>query len=334
MPLLSPTSTLLCSAAFTSAYLASIYVLPSTRIHLVSPPPPPSSSHRPDTPQDIAATVPTAEPVRRGRDHPAVIKARLAAVSLASLASSASVPAILHRAAPTSYPSYRAALPAAASLLGLALPASGADLARLLAYPLALTVSLFAGNLYVLALEGDLPGQPRARTWAGWRAKFDGWKGWRNFVVAPLTEELTFRSCVVAASTLGGWSTKRLVFVTPLWFGLAHVHHAWETYIAGGRTKEALVRGVLQSTFQFIYTTLFGWYATFLFLRTGSVLAPCLAHAFCNAIGIPMLGWALKSWPDKKLSLWSSYAAGVGAFAYGFWRWTDPALFGGSAYWA
>jgi len=35
-----------------------------------------------------------------------------------------------------------------------------------------------------------------------------------------LTEELSFRSCVVAASFLGGWSQRKLVFVTPLWFGL------------------------------------------------------------------------------------------------------------------
>ncbi|BGP40075.1 CAAX prenyl protease [Rhodotorula kratochvilovae] len=330
MPLLSPTSTLLCSTAFTSAYLGSIYALPSTRVRVPLPAPGPA---RPGDPQDIAATVPTDDPVRRDRNHPAVIKARLLAASLATLASCAAVPAILQRAAPASYPSYTAALPTAAKLLGLALPARSADLARLLAYPLGLTASLFAGSFYVLALEGELPGQVRARTWASWRAKFGGWKGWRNYVLAPLTEELSFRSCIVAASVLGGWSTKRLIFITPLWFGLAHIHHAWETYLAGGRTRQALVRGIAQSGFQFLYTTLFGWYATFLFLRTGSILPPVLVHAFCNAIGTPLLGWGLKVYPEKKLSLWGSYLAGIGTFIYGFWRWTDPALFGGSTYW-
>lgn len=85
-----------------------------------------------------------------------------------------------------------------------------------------------------------------------------------------MTEELTFRSCVIAVSFLGGWSKSQIVFLTPLWFGLgasffpfslsifpygansrspaAHVHHAWETYLAGGRTKQALLQGVFSSS--------------------------------------------------------------------------------------
>ena len=79
----------------------------------------------------------------------------------------------------------------------------------------------------------------------------------------------------MAVSALGGWSPVKLVFLTPLWFGIgksavvscmralarvahillldhdqptAHVHHAWETYVAGGRTRQALLRGTLQSS--------------------------------------------------------------------------------------
>ena len=180
MPLLSPTSTLLCSSAFTTAYLGSIYLLPSTRVSLAQPLPPPGE------PQDIASTVPAGAPERRDRNHPAVIKARLLAVSLASAASCAALPAILQHAAPTSYPSYRAAVPAAVQLLGLALPSSStrwADLARLVAYPLGLTASLFAGSVHIHAIEGELPGQVRARSWASWAARFGGWRGVRNYVL-------------------------------------------------------------------------------------------------------------------------------------------------------
>lgn len=78
----------------------------------------------------------------------------------------------------------------------------------------------------------------------------------------------------MAVSALGGWSPVKLVVLTPLWFGIggsvvvscmracpelltcflsldqptAHVHHAWETYVAGGRTRQALLRGTLQSS--------------------------------------------------------------------------------------
>jgi len=41
------------------------------------------------------------------------------------------------------------------------------------------------------------------------------------------------------------------------------------------------------SLFQFIYTTLFGWFAAFVFLRTGSLYPAIAAHAFCNWLGLP-----------------------------------------------
>ncbi|BGP16181.1 hypothetical protein JCM10213_001397 [Rhodosporidiobolus nylandii] len=337
MPLLSSTSTLLASTAFTTAYLGSIYLLPSTRVAL-SPPRPPQPPA-----DDIASSVPANDAGRpqdqpRDRNHPAVIKARLLAVSLASTASCAFVPLLVTPAASRSVEGYRGTLPVALKLLGFTLPASAADAARLVLLPLGLTASLFAGTWYIMWRAGELPWQNSwTRTPGGWwrvlKSKFEGWRGWRNYVVAPLTEELSFRSCIIAASALGGYSKKQLIFLTPLWFGLAHVHHAWETYLAGGRTKQALVRGVLQSTFQFAYTTLFGWYASFLFLRTGSVLPPFLAHSLCNMLGLPPLGWALQVWPDKKLSLYGSYFAGIGAFSYGLFRCTEPALFGGNGYW-
>lgn len=84
----------------------------------------------------------------------------------------------------------------------------------------------------------------------------------------PLTEELVFRSCIVAVSLLAGFSKKEIVFLTPLYFGFgaswfrsrwqggaealiahtAHVHHAWGVYVAGGKTKLSLQRGILSSS--------------------------------------------------------------------------------------
>ncbi|GAA5882712.1 hypothetical protein JCM3774_004528 [Rhodotorula dairenensis] len=328
---LSPSSVLLCSTAFTSAYLGSIYLLPSTRIALPAAAAPHDEAEAADP---LAGT--EAGPPPRDRNHPAVIRARLVAVSTASLASCAALPALLARTSPVQYPTWSSAVPAALRLLGLGFgPETGSGLlpnaAKLVLYPLTLTASLFLGSLYISWLAGELPGQAGSRTWACWRQKFDGWRGIRTYLVGPLTEEITFRSCVIAVSALAGWSPVKLVFLTPLWFGLAHVHHAWETYVAGGRTRQALLRGTLQSTFQFAYTTVFGWYASFLFLRTGSVVPPFFAHVFCNIMGIPPLGWALHVWPEKKHSLYASYLAGIATFIYGFWRWTDPTLLFGSA---
>lgn len=49
------------------------------------------------------------------------------------------------------------------------------------------------------------------------------------------------------------------------------------------------IAALLRSVFQFTYTTMFGWYATFVYLRTGSLLAVILAHTFCNWCGLPRL---------------------------------------------
>lgn len=53
---------------------------------------------------------------------------------------------------------------------------------------------------------------------------------------------------------------------------------------------------VLSSVAQFAYTTLFGWYATFVLIRTGSVWPAVAVHTFCNFMGAPSLvitgpGW-------------------------------------------
>jgi len=85
--------------------------------------------------------------------------------------------------------------------------------------------------------------------------------------------------------------------------------------------------------FQLSFTTLFGSYASYLFLRTGSVLPPIIVHAFCNWMGLPPVVWALQVWPEKRASILGTYVAGIALFVYGLSPWTEPSLFGGSLYW-
>lgn len=101
----------------------------------------------------------------------------------------------------------------------------------------------------------------------------------------PATEEILFRSASVPLLLLSGASTTTIVFLTPIIFGLAHVHHFYEFRITHPHTP--VVNAVLRSVLQFSYTTLFGGYATFLYLRTASLLSVILVHAFCNWIGFP-----------------------------------------------
>jgi prenyl protein peptidase len=76
-----------------------------------------------------------------------------------------------------------------------------------------------------------------------------------------------------------------IIFMTPFIFGLAHVHHFYEFRVTHPQVPVAAA--VARSVLQLSYTSLFGAYATFLFLRTGSFLAVFLVHAFCNSMGLP-----------------------------------------------
>jgi prenyl protein peptidase len=80
-----------------------------------------------------------------------------------------------------------------------------------------------------------------------------------------------------------GASRRFLIFTTPLFFGSAHAHHAYEKVLH----KVPYNVVALSTLFQFAFTTIFGWYVAYLFVRTGSVW-PCVAtHTFCNAMGVP-----------------------------------------------
>lgn len=71
-----------------------------------------------------------------------------------------------------------------------------------------------------------------------------------------------------------------------------------------------LFSAVARSVLQFSFTTLFGAYATFIFLRTGSLLAAVVVHAFCNAMGLPRFWGAVQPY---WLSVYDPKTPGSGA---------------------
>ena len=102
-----------------------------------------------------------------------------------------------------------------------------------------------------------------------------------------MTEELLFRSLLTPLALLTPLSPRAAILITPLYFGIAHVHHFYEYHLTHPYTL--LTMELLRTAFQFTYTTVFGWYANFIFVRTGSLPAVCLVHAFCNSMGLPRL---------------------------------------------
>ena len=116
----------------------------------------------------------------------------------------------------------------------------------------------------------------------------------RTIIFAPFIEEVAFRSCMIPVMLHAGFSPTAAIFITPLFFGLAHVHHMLSdnnekiSIRIGEATlkfKVVHVNALLQAT----YTTVFGWIASFIYLNSGSALAAFSAHAFCNYMGLPSL---------------------------------------------
>ncbi|XP_062574135.1 CAAX prenyl protease 2-like [Saccostrea cucullata] len=105
----------------------------------------------------------------------------------------------------------------------------------------------------------------------------------RNHIVAPISEEMIYRACMLPL-LVPCFGSGMSVFLCPLFFGVAHFHHMIEKVIQG---RQALSEAFKQSLFQLCYTTLFGAYSAFLFLRTGHFIAPVVVHAFCNHMGFP-----------------------------------------------
>lgn len=86
----------------------------------------------------------------------------------------------------------------------------------------------------------------------------------------------------------------RTVILSPIVFGLAHIHHFYEFRITNPDVP--LTMALARTVLQFSYTSLFGIYETFLFICTGSLLAVILVHSFCNSMGLPRVWGRVEPW--------------------------------------
>ncbi|KAI1866056.1 hypothetical protein JX265_007085 [Neoarthrinium moseri] len=214
----------------------------------------------------------TTRPSRTlSRDAPSVIRARITSVTLTCVFCSVSTFVILTSQG-------HATRPDALRSMGY-WPVGLAEAAR----SLLLTAILFVGPLYETFIVHG--------AWRDWLSLqpvselFNEWTTWRNIVAGPFTEEVLFRSASVPLMLLAQTSVTKTIFLSPVIFGLAHLHHFYEFRLSHPQVPVSV--SVLRSLVQLTYTSLFGAYATFLFLRTGSLLAIFVVHAFCNCMGFP-----------------------------------------------
>lgn len=183
-----------------------------------------------------------------------------------------------------------------------------------------------------------------------WKSNFKNILWIRNHVMAPLSEEFVFRACMMPL-ILQSFTPITAVFITPLFFGVAHIHHIVERLSMGMEFTTALIisckfkhtlsnLNFLQINLifflvsQLTYTTLFGFYSAYLFARTGHFVAPFLVHAFCNHMGLPDLQdlWQQHLW--KRVFFIFCYFAGFISWIFLLTLATEPHLYKNNIFWS
>jgi Type II CAAX prenyl endopeptidase Rce1-like len=124
----------------------------------------------------------------------------------------------------------------------------------------------------------------------------------RNFIAAPVIEELVFRR---QALQLWGCVAPRAarIFGPAALFSLAHAHHA-------------RIEGISAVLLQLGYTLFFGAYASSLYIATGSVAAPIAAHVLCNSLELP--DFAAITCHKHARAIVAFYIASLAALVYAF----------------
>lgn len=186
-----------------------------------------------------------------------------------------------------------------------------------------LILVLYTGPFVALYLSQELPFQKNWTFEANIWPTFKTWIGFRNHIAGPVSEEIVFRACLLSIARMSHRGWYEMLFATPLWFGGAHLHNAFEIYNKLGRTRLALQRAIAIALIQFTYTTLFGAYVSFLFLRTESILPSISAHIVANVMGLPALPTELKEHPRHKLLIIIGYVIGIVGFISALGPWTS-----------
>uniref|UniRef100_A0A3P9MCV2 CAAX prenyl protease 2 n=1 Tax=Oryzias latipes TaxID=8090 RepID=A0A3P9MCV2_ORYLA len=227
------------------------------------------------------------------RDHPTVIKRRFTSVLVVSGLSPLFVWAWRELTAVRTSASLLA-------LMGIRLE----GIVPAIVFPLLLTMVLFLGPLMQLAI--DCPwtftdGVKVALDPCFWSLCVSDMRWLRNQVVAPLTEELVFRACMLPMLVpCAGPATA--IFTCPLFFGVAHFHHVIELL----RFRQGTLAGI--------------------FLSAGHLMGPVLCHSFCNYMGFPAISTALEH--PQRLTILCSYLLGVLLFLFFLFPFTDPSFYG------
>ncbi|XP_035831851.1 CAAX prenyl protease 2 [Helianthus annuus] len=128
-------------------------------------------------------------------------------------------------------------------------------------FPLCLTSLMYMGwfilKCYQFGAHGPNMGIVR------WICHFMDISVWRMYIVAPFTEELVFRACMISLLLCGGFKPYTVILLSPVLFSLAHLNHLLEFYI---QQNSSLLKASMV---------------------VGHIAAPLVSHMFCKIMGLP-----------------------------------------------
>ena len=123
----------------------------------------------------------------------------------------------------------------------------------------------------------------------------------RSLIIGPLTEEMIYRSFACSLWEDSGIPNGYTIFLLSFIFGVSHMN------------KYFLEKGPLgMYIIQVGFTTVFGWWESFVWLKTNSYFTCVFLHSFCNYMQFPDFKEAF-NWPNKtqRLILVLAYSFGL-----------------------
>ncbi|KAG7765203.1 hypothetical protein KL931_004507 [Ogataea haglerorum] len=211
-------------------------------------------------------------PPQGHRESKKVIKSRLVRVSLSTLVCVLLVPVLMTKVTRTAYDSKEAF-----AYMGLTFDKTTVfGIAR----ALVLFIGLFNGSLIEYLSWGP---EVIYRDFKS----LEPLHFLRNIVIAPITEEITYTASILGfyGPFLHSPARSKIIYLSPLLFGLAHITHAYDSW----RHERAPIAAILASLlFRTLYTTFFGILTNLIFVNSHSVWTCVVAHCWCNFMGFPL----------------------------------------------
>mmetsp|Transcript_91568 Transcript_91568/g.158769 ORF Transcript_91568/g.158769 Transcript_91568/m.158769 type:complete len:438 (-) Transcript_91568:1274-2587(-) len=130
----------------------------------------------------------------------------------------------------------------------------------------------------------------------------------RDLFVGPVTEEIVYRVAACYCLYFAGMSRTGTLLLSSTLFSLAHGHHLLESvYLNGVPLSKALA----PVSFQLAFTYVFGMYAAYIYMGTGSLLSAIALHSYCNYMGPPSFDFI--GTPQQNV-VGTAYVTGLVAF--------------------